>query len=110
MNPDLLDRLLGLLTPEQSTLALPPVAIIAAMRERQRGQITRANIAAVLGLSAEEDTALNTIYQNCVALILPPYNFDTVLDLLNLGATRNRIDPNGAPYYTKAQIKTRLGI
>lgn len=108
MNPDLLDRLLGLLTPEQSTLALPPASMIAALRERQRGQLTRAQIKSALGLSDADDTSLNTVYLTATAGV--SYNFDTVLDLLVLGSTRNRLSQSGAPYYTKATIKTRLGI
>lgn len=107
--PDLLDRCLGLLTPEESHLVLPPDSLMAAMRERQRGRITRAAIKSALRLSDADDTGLNTVYQNCIS-ITPPYTFEEVRDLLMLGATRNRLSQTGDPYYTKAQIKTRLGL
>lgn len=106
---DLLDRVLGNLTPEESHLSLLYPSLIAALRERQRGELTRNQIKAALGLTDAEDTALNTVYQTCINP-QGSYNFDELADLLVLGSTRNRADAGGAPYYTKAAIKTRLGI
>src|SRR5262245_33928109 len=106
---DLLDRVLGNLTPEESNLVLPPDSLIAALRERQRGRLTRNQIKNALGLTNADDTSLNTVYTNITQLV-PLYSFDEVRDLLMLGCTRNRNDPAGAAYYSKATILSRLGL
>lgn len=106
---DLLDRVLGNLPPEESQLVLPPDTIIAAMRERQRGRITQAQITSALALTASDEIGFNMVYA-AVFGGAPTLTIEEVRDLLMLGNTRNRQSQSGAAYYSKAQIATRLGL
>lgn len=106
---DLLDRVLGYLEPQESNLSVGVNVIIAALRERQRGHLTRNQIKAALALTDADDTGLNTVYQNVYGGA-PTYAVDFVQDTLILGSTRNRADSGGAAYYTKAKVKADLGL
>lgn len=106
---NLLDRVLGLLTPDESSLVLPPGSIIAALRERQRGNITQAQINSVLALTASDTTGFNLVFGKLTSSPAT-LTYEELADLLALGNTRNRASQTGAAYYTKAQIKTRLGL
>jgi hypothetical protein len=106
---DLLDRVLGYLEPQESHLSVGHNVIVAALRERQRGRLTRAQIKTALALTDADDTGLNTVYQNIYGGS-PIYTIEFLTDLLILGSTRNRADSGGAAYYTKTKVKTDLGL
>lgn len=106
---DLLDRLLGNLAPEESSLSVNPTAMLAGMREVQRGRITRAQLVTALSLTAQDQVGFDIVYTKMfVAPTTLPVNEFT--DLFALGTSRNRADATGMPFYSKATIKTRLGL
>jgi hypothetical protein len=107
---DLLDRVLGLLTAAESHRAIPYNALLAAMREVQRGELTQGQVNAALELSGAEITALwGTVYEQLFGGA-PTLSVAEFEDLLVLGATRNREDASGVPYYAKNLVMTRLGL
>lgn len=106
--PDLLDRILGNLTEEESELSISYPVIIAVMREFNRGELTQNQIVNNLNLSAADWAGLSTVYTN--VFVTGTYTMDEVEDLLVLGSTRNRSQSSGDPYYAKATIKSRLGL
>lgn len=89
---------------------MPHTSIIAAMRERSRGELTQAQITAALELTAGEVTAFNTVY-NSIFGGAPTLTIEEMEDLFVLGSTRNREDgTTNAPYYSKTAVKNRLGL
>lgn len=109
MQPDLLDRLLGYLTSEQSHLAVPHPVLLAAMREIQRGRLTQNQVKNALALTDADVIGLTTVYNKLFGPS-PTLTVGEYSDLLVLGETRNRADATGGPYYTKATVKSRLGL
>ena len=106
--PDLLDRILGYLEPDESTLSVSYTSFLAALREIQRGELTQQQVVDALALTPADLAGALVVYNAIfVAGTLPVEEF---VDLMVLGSTRNRSNPSGANYYSKATVMARLGL
>jgi len=108
--PDLLDRVLGYLEPDESNLSISRDVIEATMDEFNRGEIPNQNaVKAALGLTDADLAGFTTVYLSIYGPT-PTLSIEEFRSVTALGATRNRNDPSGAAYYSKAKVKTRLGL
>ena len=108
--PDLLDRVLGYLDPDtEGHLSLTYPVLVAAMYELNRSKLNRAEIMSALGLTKADLDMLNFIYDSI--FVRASYDVQDFINLLVLGATRNRSAGVAGPtYYDKATVKARLGL
>lgn len=105
---DLLDRVFGYLALGEGSLAISVHVIVAAMREVNRGDRTLAEITTALALTPADVTGLTTVYAQIFTA--GTLSMEEFFDVIALGSTRNRSVQTGAPYYSKATVKTRLGL
>lgn len=100
--------MLGNLEPDETHLAVSYLVLIAAMFEFNRGNLTQNAIVNALSLSPADLAGFTTVYM--AIFVNGTYDIQEFTDVIVLGSTRNRADPNGAPYYSKATVKSRLGL
>ena len=108
--PDLLDRVLGYLEPDESHLAISRHVIEAAMDEFNRGSIPNANaVKLALGLTDSDLAGFTVVYLSIYGPA-PTITIEEFRSVVVLGGTRNRNDPDGENYYSKATVVARLGL
>jgi hypothetical protein len=90
-----------LVDPAEGEVKLRSHQFMAALAELKRGEVTRAQVVAAFGLSASEETQLDTFIDNHAGTGSKAINREEIHDALLLGE---------AGHYTLAQVKARLGV